>query len=287
MASWLQDEIPPYGCVPSWNGPLSCSEFPDRLTQRSPSMIGSQSNIAKRPIKCSQKSTASISGSFFTFYFSYKAKAIVRHCLHAWRKTQFSGPPILLWIGTLLLLPVSAFCSRGPKPVPDGLRVDQLGESLKVFRSVHPKAHCDRVHGEWAEENPRKTWLLWVHCSLDTGVTFGGYELLSESNPRYPFGAYATFYRKRLIEITYTLSNASIAPLVSLIAQECGQPLDLTKDDYGALTGAFWVTKRFSVVVRSIPIQALASDDGILIVTNDVFLFATSVTITAKDEPRD
>ncbi len=259
MASWLQDEIPPYGYVPSWNGPLSCSEFPDRLTQRSPSMIGSQSNIAKRPIKCSQKSTASISGSFFTFYFSYKAKAIVRHCLHAWPKTQFSGRPILLGIGALLLLPVSAFS----------------------------KAHCDRVHGEWAEENPRKTWLLWVHCSLDTGVTFGGYELLSESNPRYPFGAYATFYRKRLIEITYTLSNASIAPLVSLIAQECGQPLDSTKDDYGALTGAFWVTKRFSVVVRSIPIQALASDDGILIVTNDVFLFATSVTITAKDEPRD
>lgn len=59
---------------------------------------------------------------------------------------------------------------------------------------------------------------------------------------------------------TQRLGTASIESLVSLIAQECGQPSDLTKDDYGALTRAYWVTKRFSVVVRAIPIQALASE---------------------------
>jgi hypothetical protein len=206
----------------------------------------------------------------------------VRTFSFSW-KTQFKVGAILLWIGTLLL-PLNAFCNRIPKTVPDGLKVDYLGESLKEYRSVHPKAVCLREHGEWAEEDPGKTWLLWIHCSLDTGVTVGGYKLLSESDPRYPFGAYATFHRKRLVTISYTLSTVSLESLVSLIGHDCGLPLNLTKDNDGVLRRASCATSGFSVVLRSIPIQALTTDNRRLEVTSEVLVFATSVTFTAGDE---
>jgi hypothetical protein len=187
-------------------------------------------------------------------------------------KTQSKVGSVLLWIGTLLL-PLNAFCNRIPKTVPDGLKVDYLG--------------CLRERGEWAEEDPGKTWLLWIHCSLDTGVTVGGYKLLSESDPRYPFGAYATFHRKRLVTISYTLSTVSLESLVSLIGHDCGLPLNLTKDNDGVLRRAFCATRGFSVVLRSIPIQALTTDNRRLEVTSEVLVFATSVTFTAGDESDD
>jgi hypothetical protein len=197
---------------------------------------------------------------------------------------QFAARAVPLWISVFLLLPMNASCGRNPKTIPDGRLVDHLGESLKAFRSVHRKAYCYRVPGEWAEDDTMKMRFQSIHCGLSAGVTFGGHELLSESNPRYPFGAYATFYRKRLVEITYTLSDANIESVASLIARECGPPLELTKDESGALTRAFWVTKRSSVVVQSIPVNAMASGNGMLKVTNTVLLFATSVTITANEE---
>jgi hypothetical protein len=195
--------------------------------------------------------------------------------------------PIPFWTFALLLLPASVFCNQLPKTAPDGLRADQLGETLKQFRSVHPKAECRRVHGVWSEGESKEKWFLWIHCSLSSGVTFGGFGLLSESDPRYPFGAYAIFYKKRLVEITYTLSGANIEPFVSLLAQECSQHLDLTKDDHGVVMRASCATKQFSVVVRTITVQALASDKGLLNVTSNVLLFATSVTIAATDKPTD
>jgi hypothetical protein len=202
-------------------------------------------------------------------------------------KTQLKVRPLLLWIAALLLLPVNVFCARVPKTAPDGLKVDHIGESLKEFRSVHRKAYCRRAYGEWDEDDPKKAWLLWIHCSLEAGVTFGGYKLLSESEPRYPFGEYATFYRKRLVSITYTLSTASIESLVSLIGHECGQPLIWTKDDEGVLTGAYWGTKRLSVVIRSVPITALNDNNKTLRVTADIMVYATSVTLAVGSEDED
>ena len=195
--------------------------------------------------------------------------------------------PIPFWTCALLLLPASVFCNQLPKTAPDGLRADQFGETLNLFRSVHPKAECRRVHGVWSEGEPKEKWFLWIHCSLSSGVTFGGFGLLSESNPRYPFGAYAIFYKKRLVEITYTLSGADIEPLVSLLARECSQHLDLAKDDHGVVIRASCATKQFSAVVQTIPVQALASDKGLLNVASNVLLFATSVTIAAAGEPAD
>jgi hypothetical protein len=236
----------------------------------------------ERPRECIGRCSRTRSGSFFIFHSRRDGDATVRNLSCGW-KTQFSAGSVLLWIGTLLL-PLNAFCNRIPKTVPDGLKVDYLGETLKEYRSVHPKAICLRERGEWAEEDPGKTWLLWIHCSLDTGVTVGGYKLLSESDPRYPFGAYATFHRKRLVTITYTLSTGSLESLVSLMGRDCGWPLNLTKDDDGVLRRAFCTTRRFSVVLRSIPIQALTTDNRRLEVTSEVLVFATSVTITAGDE---
>src|ERR1700674_308032 len=208
----------------------------------------------------------------------------VRNYLFHW-KTHIAARQSLLWIGAMLLLPANAFCSRVPKTVPDGLKVDHLGESLREFRSVHRKAYCHRAYGEWTEEDPRGTWFLWIHCSLDAGVTFGGYKLLSESDHRYPFGAYAIFHRKRLVAITYTLFTESIESLVLLIGHAYSQPLTTKKDYDGMLTGAFWTDNRFSVVVRLIPIQALNSDEGLLRVTSNILVFATSVSFAARDEP--
>ena len=196
-------------------------------------------------------------------------------------KTRLTTRLILLLVGASLLLPANASCSRTARTVPDGLKVDHLGESLREFRSVHRKAYCRRAQGEWDEDEPKKAWLLWIHCSLETGVTFGGYKLLCESEPRYPFGAYATFYRKRLVAITYTLSTANIESLVSLIGR--GR-VSMTKVDCGVLTGVSWSDKGSSIVIQLIPIRTLKYSPGLLRVTNNVVGFATSVSFTSDSE---
>lgn len=204
---------------------------------------------------------------------------IVSSNLNCW-KAQFIARPIFLWIGALLLLPANASCRRVPRTIPDGLKVDHLGESLKEFKSVHREAHCHRAYGEWTEEDPKGTWLRWIHCSLEAGMTFGGQKLLSESEPQYPFGVYATFFQKRLVSITYYLDvDISLESLVSLIGHECSQPIFWEKDENGRLTGAYWGTKRLSVIIRSVPMAVLNDDNKTLSVTADIVVYARSVTI--------
>jgi hypothetical protein len=166
-------------------------------------------------------------------------------------------------LGALLLAPVSAFCGRNhPQPILDALRVDKLGESVRAFRSIHRKASCHRIHGAWEEGAPKTVRLMWMYCSFDRGARFAGYELLSELHPEYPFGADATFYKKRLVEITYTISDANVESIVSLIEQEYGPPLGSTRDENSVMMQARWASKRLSVVVRAVPIQAQTSTTG-------------------------
>jgi hypothetical protein len=286
MSPHSSASISTYGLVPIWNRSHLYNAIRHRLSPRSPSMMGSQYNVAKRSSNCIGECSATISGFFLISSLIMMSMRLRGNILYWWKR-RFRAVLIPIWACALLLLQASVFCKQIPKTAPDGLRMDYLGETLKVFRSVHPKADCHRVHGVWAEGDPKEKWFRWINCSVATGVTFGGYELLSEANPVYPFGAYATFYKKRLIEITYTLSNATIEPLVSRLARDCGQPLDSTKDDHGAVAQASCTTTKFSVVVRTIPVQSMASDKGLINLTRNVLLFATSVTIAVSDKPTD
>jgi hypothetical protein len=82
------------------------------------------------------------------------------------------------------------------------LNTDQLGESLKKFRSLHTDAKCIVRPIEWSDERSFKAnWLLWVDCSLEKGVSFEGQELLARSNPDRPFGVFASFYKRKLIAV--------------------------------------------------------------------------------------
>ena len=204
-------------------------------------------------------------------------------------KSQVTTFSFLLSV-VALLLPLNVSCNGTLKTIADGLNVDHLGETLREFRSVHKKAYCHRANGDWDENDSKKAWLLWIHCSLETGVTFAGYKLLSESEPRYPFGVYATFYRRRLVSITYTLSQLSteeIESLVSLIGHDCRRPLIWTEDDEGVVTGVHWGDKRLSVVIRSVPIAVLNENNKTLRATAEIMEFATSVTMAVGSENDD
>jgi hypothetical protein len=98
------------------------------------------------------------------------------------------------------------------------LNNDQLGESLKRFRSLHRDATCVmRPTGGFDDKTFKTNWLPWVDCSLAKGGAFEGQVLLAEANPARPFGILGTFYMKRLVELSYTLSTTSIDALLQIL----------------------------------------------------------------------
>jgi hypothetical protein len=145
------------------------------------------------------------------------------------------------------------------------LNEDRLGESLSRFRSFHKKAICIRRPNESsAERSLKRDWLKWVDCSLEEGVTFEGRELLAEVYPARPFGVLASFNRKRLVELTYTLSITSIDALLPSLDKRYGVAFRMTYDRKGLVDSAAWSDHEASLDVELVPISPAVADRDFL-----------------------
>jgi hypothetical protein len=145
------------------------------------------------------------------------------------------------------------------------LNEDQLGESLSRFRSLHKKANFIRRPNESSDERSlKRDWLKWVDCSLEEGVTFEGHELVAEVYPTRPFGVFASFNRKRLVELTYTLSITSINALLPSLDKRYGEAFRMTYDRKGLVDSATWSDQEASLDVELVPIYDAAADRDFL-----------------------
>jgi hypothetical protein len=152
---------------------------------------------------------------------------------------------------TVLLPPaVVAGAQERSKPTIQAISDDQLGESLKKFRSTHKGAQCRRRPTEESnKQESNKKWLQWVDCGLEIGATYEGQELLAEADPAHPFGMVARFYKQRLFELTYALALSSTQPLVALLGEKYGQPSQLIRNREGGIKSATWANKVSSLTV--------------------------------------
>jgi hypothetical protein len=145
------------------------------------------------------------------------------------------------------------------------LNDDQLGESLKRFRSIHKKAICVVRPIEWSDERSFKgNWWLWVDCSLEKGVTFEGHELLAEVDPARPFGLFASFYKRKLVEVSYTLCLASVEALLPILYKGYGAADNVAHNKAGSLDAATWKGSTASLDVELVPIFPAVSDRDFL-----------------------
>ncbi len=142
---------------------------------------------------------------------------------------------------------------------------DQLGESLNKFRGVHKGASCLARPITWSDErNFKRNWLLWVDCCLESGVAIVGQNLLRETNPSRPFGVFASFYKKRLAELSYMVSITSIEALLPILTRRYGEATRITYNSIGSVDCAFWANQKATVYVELVPIAAVTVDRNFL-----------------------
>ena len=176
----------------------------------------------------------------------------------------------ITWMRSVMFAVIVAFIelSGSTARARDGRRTltlrlndDQLGESLNRFRSLHKKAICVVRPIEWSDERSFKAnWLLWVDCSLEKGVTFAGHELLAEVDPARPFGLFASFYKRKLVELSYTLSLASVEALLPILNREYGPADHVAHNKAGSLDAATWKGSTASLDLELVPILPAVSD---------------------------
>lgn len=142
---------------------------------------------------------------------------------------------------------------------------DHMGESLKRFRSIHKPANCTRGPAEGFDEKKRKfKFSPWIVCGVRIGVTFEGQELLDKVNPGRPFGMWASFYDKRLVELNYTLAISSMDSLVPLLESQFGQPAHITHDDDGKVSFVSWIRHGTQMEISVVPIGPAMADEEFL-----------------------
>ena len=117
----------------------------------------------------------------------------------------------------------------------------------------------------WSDERTFKAgWLKWVNCSLQSGSTFAGERLLGEVNPTRPFGLFASFYKKKLVELSYTLAATSIDALLPVLSKWYGQARRVTYDKKGRVDFASWVARKALLDVKLVPIAPAIADGSFL-----------------------
>lgn len=142
---------------------------------------------------------------------------------------------------------------------------DHLGESLHRFRVLHRGASCISRPEAWSDERSFKTnWLLWMDCSLERGVTFEGRSLLGEVFPTRPFGLFASFYKKKLVELSYTLAATSIDDLLPTLNKRYGQASRVTYNRTGNVDSASWAGRTAFLDVELVPISPAVDDRNFL-----------------------
>ncbi len=189
----------------------------------------------------------------------------------------------MMWRFTLMPLLVTVLAGgtqARERPVPPPLNLnDHLGESLKVFRSRHKKATCHRrPSGEAEESKLRAEWLTWVDCGLE-GTMFIGVETVGNSSQ--PFGMFATFHNKKLVELGYTLADQSIAALFPALVGRLGEPSRVLFTE-GELQLVTWVRWRETLTVEFLSLPPVATDGQFLRIGRGIPSHAVQVRIQPK-----
>ncbi len=141
---------------------------------------------------------------------------------------------------------------------------DRLGESLKQFRSRHKDARCHRrPNKESNEKRLKEEWLIWVDCGLEKAIKLNGIDTLRESSSRL-FGMSATFYNKKLAELTYTLAPQTLEELLPSLRGEFGRPTQtsLTKDD--GVESVTWVGQTETLVLERVELCPVVVEQAFL-----------------------
>lgn len=81
-----------------------------------------------------------------------------------------------------------------------------------------------------------------------------GQKLYAEANPSRPFGMLATFYKRRLVELSYMLSSTSFDSLSLTLASKCGKASHATYDGAGNMVSIEWVDRVASLDLQFVPI---------------------------------
>jgi len=141
------------------------------------------------------------------------------------------------------------------------LNDDQLGESLQKFRSRHKGVKCHRRPNE---AEALRDWLLWVDCSIERGISLRGQKVLAETNPSEPFGVFAKFYKKRLVELSYTLPASSASVLFPIFVKELGKPSRTFPSASGDMLAATWADHQASLELGFVSLSPTVADEGFL-----------------------
>ena len=163
---------------------------------------------------------------------------------------------------------------------------DQLGESLKRFRSLHKNTVCTARPMPWSDDRSfRKNWLLWIDCSLESTSPFVGTRLLAETNPRAPLGTFASFRKKRLVELSYTLAGTLIDDLLPALGGRYGRPDRIAYNRMGRVDFASWISRNAVLDAELIPIAAATADRNFLRIGEGTPANAVRVRLQIKSMP--
>lgn len=166
-------------------------------------------------------------------------------------------------LGLILVLWMTLLGAAAPLSAQDRLQIgpDQIGESLKHFHRFHKDALCTRRPiEEFSAERFRATESSWIDCNIRTTTVPAGQKLLIEADPTRPFGVFASFYKRRLIEFSYTLAATPLEPLVQTLQRQYGQPSRATRDNTGQLDSVTWLSRAVRLDVSVVSIPAAAAD---------------------------
>jgi hypothetical protein len=145
------------------------------------------------------------------------------------------------------------------------LNEDQLGESLNRFRALHREASCVVQPTGWSNDLSFKAnWLLWVDCSSEKVASSEGPELLAGVVPGHPLMVFASFYKRKLVELSYTLSITSIEALLPILSRRIGTADRVVHNQAGVLDSVTWADRAVSLDVELVPTLPAVVDGNFL-----------------------
>ena len=173
-----------------------------------------------------------------------------------------------------------------PRLPVTSLNADHLGESLKSFLARHREAKCHRRPSAESDElKLKEEWLTWVDCGLEKGIKFKGLEILAEVNPSQPFGMFATFHEKKLVDLSYILAIPSINILLPTLREEFGSPSQILSAGDGDVESVTWVGQTASLVLEFVPLPPIVAERHFLRMHSGPPIHAVRVRICLNSTP--
>lgn len=150
---------------------------------------------------------------------------------------------------------------------------DRLGEPLREFLSRHKEASCHRrPSDENAQPKHKIDWLAWVDCGF-----YKRSFIATQGNQ--PFGTYATFRNKKLVELGYGFRTESLESVILGLHRSLGEPSQVSYTKGGEFQSAIWVIGKVTARVEIITLPPLTADGQTLRIGEGVRVRAVQVRL--------